>query len=182
MPPELTAPCSFSDTHHHSQACGGRATAALWTLVPIAPRPGIQLPKRHPTTSHLRSCLIVRPPNCLPSAYSPPRGDMNGVLSSSKPFRSSQELEDKTQVPHHGLKGSLGPSPVSGVPGSPLRKSQLWQCRGLGTFAHAAGPPSLRMPHSASSFQAHSEPEVRYLPVSSSRTHFTPQPLVPAPW
>lgn len=62
--------------------------------LPATLSPDIQ-PLDVPTPPLSSPELLHWPPDCLPSAHSPPTGDTNGVVSNSEPFRGSQGLEDK---------------------------------------------------------------------------------------
>lgn len=152
---------------HCPQGCGGWASAAPWPSARThSAEARIQLPDHHHgafSTHCLSPAFLHRPPNCLPSTHSPARGDTNGVLPNSKPFRGSQGLEDKTPSSLSRPERLPWPCPHLRLARLPSESFSCGHSGCLGAFAHTGGPHRCR------------------LLASSSLTHFTSQPLVPAP-
>lgn len=150
---------------------------ALWRLGqhgPLAPsarthsaEARIQLPEHHHgafSTHCLSPAFLHRPPNCLPSTHSPARGDTNGVLPNSKPFRGSQGLEDKTPSSLSWPERLPWPCPNLRLPGAHQKASVVATQVAAGPL-HTLEAPSLQGPH---------PPHPSRLLPSSSQTHFTP--------
>lgn len=150
---------------------------ALWRLGqhgPLAPsarthsaEARIQLPEHHHdafSTHCLSPAFLHRPPNCLPSTHSPARGDTNGVLHNSKPFRRSQGLEDKTPSSLSRPERLPWPCPNLRLPGARQKASVVATQVAAGPL-HTLEAQSLQGPH---------PPHPLSLLPFSSQTHFTP--------
>lgn len=123
-------PCGFSDTHHCPQGWRlGQSSPLALSARTHSAKARIQLPEHHHgafSTLCLSPAFLHQPPNCLPSTHSPARGDTNGVLPNSKPFRDSQGLEDKTPSSLSRPVRLPWPCPNLRLARLPVRKLQLW--------------------------------------------------------